>query len=153
MKGWILSIVGMVLIGVIFEIIVPDGKTNSFIKSIFAIFFMFVVVSPIINLVKNSDAIDFSTIFSSASQNELTEQSLMELKFQIENHLSNNGVSGVEVEVMGYSTLDDTIIEQIYVNLSNLVILKKDEHIDKYKLITTLIKEKVEIDEGKIVYG
>ena len=153
MNGWILSIIGVVFLSVMLEIIIPDGKTNNFIKCMFALMFMFVVVSPIINLVKNSDVIDFSGMFSASTQDDLTEQSLLEMRFQIENHLSKNGVKGVQVEVMGYSTKNYTKIEQIKVDLSNLVILEKDEHINKYKLITKLIKEKVEINEENIVYG
>ena len=38
MKSWILNIVGIVFIGVIIEIILPDGKSNTFIKHIFNIF-------------------------------------------------------------------------------------------------------------------
>ncbi len=36
MRGWILSIVGIVFIGVILDIILPDGKTSKYIKHIFS---------------------------------------------------------------------------------------------------------------------
>lgn len=154
MNPWILCIIGVVFLGVMLEIVVPDGKTNAFIRSIFAVIFMVIVVSPIIKLVKDSEFIDFSDMVTwTVNQDDYTEQLLLELKFQIENHLTTNGVEGVQVEVKGYSTNKDVKIEQIKVDLSNLVILEKDEHINKYKLITTLIKEKVEIDEESIIYG
>jgi stage III sporulation protein AF len=154
MTAWIISIVGIVLLGVLIEIIIPDGKTNGFIKSIFSIIFMFVVISPIIKLINKSDTIDLTNIeFNESKNNNLTEQKLTEIKFQIENHLRENGVEGADVEVMGYSTNKDIIINQINVEVNNLVILNKDEHINKYKLITKLIKEKVEVDEKNIVYG
>ena len=60
---------------------------------------------------------------------------------------------GVDVEVKGYSTNKDIIISEINVDISNIGILEKDEHINKYKLITMLIKEKVEVDEKNIIYG
>ena len=154
MTNWILSIVGMVFIGVILEAVIPDGKTNAFIKAIFSIIFMVVVISPIINLFGKDNVFDFSEILKPTSEVvEQNEHELMELKFIIENHLIDNGIHGVEVKVKGYSSNNDLKIEQINVNLSNLIINKKDEHIDKYKLITTLIKEKVEVNEEQIVYG
>ncbi len=153
MNAWVLGIVGVVFLGVMVEIVVPNGKTNVFIKSIFAIVFMYVVVSPILKLVKNNDLIDLKTIFNVQSDDEELEQRTFELKCQIENHLNNNGVEGVEVTVAGHSTNDDIIIDEISVNIANLVINKKDEHIDKYRLITGLIMEVVNIDEERIVYG
>jgi len=152
MDGWILSIIGMVFLGVIFEIIVPEGKTNNFIKSIFTIIFMFVVISPILKLVKKQELIDFPSFFN-YSQDEKTEQSLLELKIQIENYLATNGIEGVLIELSGYLSKNDLKIEKVYVDLSNSVIMEKYEHIDKYKLITMLIKEKVEIDEENVIYG
>ena len=53
MKSWILNIVGIVFIGVIIEIILPDGKSNTFIKHIFNIFMLFVIVAPITKIVNN----------------------------------------------------------------------------------------------------
>lgn len=153
MSGWVLGIVGVVFLGVMVETIVPNGKTNVFIKSIFAIVFMYVVASPILKFVKNNDLIDLSAIFNVSDKDDELEQKLFEIKCQIENHLSDGGVEGVEVEVLGYSTNDDIIIEEISVNIANLVINKKDEHIDKYRLITDLIMEVVNVQEEKIVYG
>ena len=153
MTTWILSIIGIVLLGVMLEIIIPDGKINGFIKSIFSILFMFVVISPIIKFVNKSDIIELPVIELEGNENDIVEQKLVELKLQIENHLIDNGVEGVNVEVEGYLTNKDIIISKINVEVNNSVILDDDGHINKYKLITKLIKEKVEVDEKNIVYG
>jgi len=73
MKAWILSIVGIMFIGVIIEIIMPEGKTNTFIKSMFAIVFMYVVMSPIINLIKDANFIDFNEIFNMGNEEIVDE--------------------------------------------------------------------------------
>ena len=153
MTAWIFSIIGIIFLGVMLEIVIPDGKTNSFIKSIYSIILMFVIVNPIIKIF-NKDTLDLSSInIVENNQDIITEQKLTEIKFLIERHLLDNGIMGVDVEVKGYSTNKDIIISEINVDISNIGILEKDEHINKYKLITMLIKEKVEVDEKNIIYG
>ena len=152
MTGWILGIVGVVFLGVMVEIITPNGKTNLFIKSIFALVFMYVVMSPVLKLVKTS-GLEFSEIFGKQETDEYLEQLILENKFKIENYLKENEIEGVSVEIEGYSTANDFIIDKVYVNLSNLVINEKYKHINKYKLITGLIMEVVNVSEDNIVYG
>ena len=49
MAGYILSILGIVIAGIIIDIIVPSGNINKYIKSIYAIFVVAVILSPLIN--------------------------------------------------------------------------------------------------------
>ena len=55
MTAWLLSIVGVVFLGVMVDIISPSGKTGGFIKSMFAIFLVYVVITPIVKLAKNGE--------------------------------------------------------------------------------------------------
>ena len=55
MTAWLLSIVGVVFLGVMVDIISPSGKTGGFIKSMFAIFLIYVVITPIVKLAKNGE--------------------------------------------------------------------------------------------------
>ena len=151
MNSWILGIVGVAFLGVMLEVVIPEGKTNVFIKSIFSLMFIFVVMSPIINLVKSSN-IDISGIFGQYDD-DYYEHSSLEIKSKIENQLKQNGIEGVFVEIDGYMSNNDLVINRLYVNLSNMVINERDEHIDKYKLITGLIMEVVKVSEENIVYG
>ena len=50
MREWILSIIGVVFIDLILDVLLPSGKTTAFIKSILAIAFMYVIISPIFRL-------------------------------------------------------------------------------------------------------
>ena len=71
----------------------------------------------------------------------------------IEERLLQNGIFNVNIDVVGYSTNNELLIEKINVDLSNLIINKEDEHIDKYKLITELIISVANVQEEQIVYG
>ena len=48
MAGYILSILGIVVAGVFIDIIIPSGTINKYIKSIYAIFVLAVIITPII---------------------------------------------------------------------------------------------------------
>ena len=54
MKQYILSILGVILIGCLIDIILPSGKMNNYIKSMFAIFVLATIISPITKIIKNS---------------------------------------------------------------------------------------------------
>ena len=42
MKAWIFSVCGIVFLGLMVDVISPNGKTNNFIKSIFSLIFIFI---------------------------------------------------------------------------------------------------------------
>lgn len=151
MTAWILSIVGVVFLSVMTDVISPEGKTNAFIKSIFAIIFMYVILTPVIKLFNEKNLMDI-TNFSIMYEDEFQEQKLSEIELEIETNLVSNGVYGVNIDVKGYSTEEYTKIQKVQVDLSNLVLNNEDKHINKYKLITKLIVDVVDIDEENIVY-
>lgn len=59
MTAWLLSIVGVVFLGVMIDVIAPTGKMNGIIKTMFAIILIYVVMTPIIKLLKSGDISDF----------------------------------------------------------------------------------------------
>lgn len=60
--SWLLSLVGIVLISVLVDILLPSGQTNKFIKGIFSILVVFVLITPLIKL-KNGN-FDIGNLFS-----------------------------------------------------------------------------------------
>ena len=46
-SAWILSITGIILVSLVVEIILPNGKTNNLIKSIVSIFSVLIIISPL----------------------------------------------------------------------------------------------------------
>ncbi len=47
MNAWLLSIVGVVSLGVLLEILLADGETSKYIKGVFALAVVLVLVAPI----------------------------------------------------------------------------------------------------------
>ena len=47
MSAWLMSIVGVVSLGVLLEILLEDGQTSKYIKGVFAIAVVLVIVAPL----------------------------------------------------------------------------------------------------------
>ena len=61
MSGYILSILGIVISGVFIDIIVPSGSTSKYIKSIYSIFVVAVLLMPLLKFINNSN--DFEVVY------------------------------------------------------------------------------------------
>ena len=61
MSGWLLGIVGVVSLGVLIEILLPEGENSKYIRGIFSIIVIFVIISPLPKLAKGDSVKGFST--------------------------------------------------------------------------------------------
>jgi hypothetical protein len=59
--SWALSIVGLAAITLLCDIIMPEGETAKYIKGIFSLFIVFVIVSPLPGLLRSGG--DYQSIF------------------------------------------------------------------------------------------
>lgn len=74
MRGWLISVVGVILIGLLVDIIIPEGETNKYIKGIYALIVTIVIISPLPKLAKNDWKFDIDMIENSIEQDtEFTE--------------------------------------------------------------------------------
>lgn len=136
MKNWLLSICVTVIIISVFTIIAPQGKIGKFIKSIFNIALVLVIVKPVIN-------IDMDSVISKIinSGNEVVFQTeylnvISERKADIYEKnciliIEDCGVNDASV-VIDYILEEDGFfhIENVSVNLKNSVFISDKEHID-----------------------
>ena len=141
MKAWIVSIIAVVIITAIISLILPEGKTGKFIKSIFSLFIVFTIIKPMFYL-KNNE-FKYEDIFN---QSEIELQfGFIEYVFQskideYENNcieiLENSGVNNAFVEIIYSNDKETTIkIECVLINLENSVIISDKSHIDIIKEI------------------
>lgn len=157
-SSWILSIAGIVIISVIVELILPEGSINKYIRSIFSFLVVFVIVAPLPALVGKK--FDYSQIIS---QEEFTlqEDYLFQLNVyktealqeDLVNAINEAGYENVEVSVSCNNYATSFVVDAIYVELSNLVIMDKAEHtniIDIEKEILKLIVSYANVEERKV---
>ena len=53
MSAWIISIVGVIALGVLLEIMLPEGKTAKYVRGAFSLLVIFAIASPLPTLIKS----------------------------------------------------------------------------------------------------
>lgn len=133
MKVYILSIIGMIFLITIADMILPEGKIGSYIKSVFAIIVLLVVVEPI-------SKIEFKNFKFSFSENQINYQEdylnfISEFKIKaltsdFDKFLEEKGISGAKLDII-YDYVDNVFtIKKIKINLEKAVIIDNNSHID-----------------------
>jgi hypothetical protein len=155
---WLLSIVGVILITVMVEIIIPEGQMNKYIKGVLSIITVFVVVLPLPYL--SVDKLDFGRFFNSSVDvddrfiENLNRQKILEYENIIERTLAQNGFNGASVEVLGDLTKPNMKIDTVNVNLALLVLSDPQLNINRNEKIEAIILAVVDIKKENInLYG
>lgn len=154
MQTWILSVIGIVFIGVIFEIILPEGKTNAFIKHVFSILLLYVIISPIPKLFNkkfnsnstNAGNIDNNFIYS------INLEKTKALENDLINTFNNAGIKGVSVVVNSDIFNENFKINKIYIDLVNVVLSNENSHINIKVELLKLVQSKVSIAKEDVVF-
>lgn len=57
MSEWILSLVGVILLGVLLEIVMPEGKTAKYVRGAFSLLIVFAIAAPLPALLSKDAAL------------------------------------------------------------------------------------------------
>lgn len=156
MSGYILSVLGIVLAGVLIDIIIPNGAINKYIKSIYSIFVVAVLLSPAINYISKAKNITLqyqNVQINTQLLNHIAKQQVSTKQKNIENDLKQQGFNGVSV-ILEYSLKNDDIsIISCTVNLENLSISSSNKHINKYEFISKVVNNHTNLNGGEIVFN
>ncbi len=141
--------------GVVIDLIMPDGKLRKYIKGMVAIFMVFAMVSPLpfVEFDINFDNFfEGETLVDNNLLEEINVKKVAEYKSIIESELLSVGYQNVVVDI-SYDYIDYEIkINQIFVDLTNLVIIDKNLNIDKYTHISSVITKLLDIKEDDILF-
>lgn len=155
---WILSIVGVIVLSVVVDLVMPNGSTSKFIKNIFAFVIVIVIISPIVSFLSNKNLVldDFFKEKSIVVQDEfiasINRQLLDKTEEDIQKTLKANGINNVQVGFSADIFQNELKIEQVSVDLSQIVIDEKFPHINIKTSIKDIIFRFVSIEESKIVF-
>lgn len=72
MGAWLLKITGVIALSTLSSLLIPNGQTKKYVKGIFALITLFVLVSPLPKLLK-SDFSGFPNAFDTAVELEIDE--------------------------------------------------------------------------------
>ncbi len=104
LKTWANQVIVAVIVAVIFELIIPNGKNKKYIKTIINLYVLFVIMDPIISKFTNIEKIDLSKY---------------DYEKYIGNSISKETSSNLNSEEMIQKTFEKSIKEDIKRKLEN----------------------------------
>lgn len=112
MKEWILSVVGVIALGVLVDILLPEGKIAKYVKGAFSLLVV-LVVSSILPIIANANLkidIDSSDYFAVESAN--ASQSFEYIEEAVEQELEKNGCE-CDVQIEWKNTLAKSVTVRV----------------------------------------
>lgn len=150
---WIISILGVVVLGVIADLIL-SGKLKNFCRSVFSAVAVLMIVIPIPTVLRNGcdkiedifdSALSLDNEYISAGSEYVAEK----LAKGITEALREDGISGVEIEVeLKQGELTEIAAIKIYIK--KLVIENGMLHINKYEYLKKKVTEYSNVVEEMI---
>ena len=135
----------------------PDGEMNKYVKGVFSIIALCVILSPIPKFFKNDFNVgdlfyDSSAISVDADFLDATNK---QIKNQYENtlivKLKDAGFDNVKVEILYDVSNYNFHIKKVIIDISNMVINTNMAHINKYTEIVDITKKYLNVEESDIV--
>ena len=154
MTGYILSILGIVIAGVFIDIIVPSGSINKYIKGVYSIFVVAVLVSPLVKMLNKTH--DFKLNYQEYNADKellkyIYNMRSSSLEKNIQDILANEGFANVDIILEFSIENDDLNYNSCQVDLKNLVISSDKQHINRYEFIKKIVKEKTNLTDERII--
>ncbi len=170
---WAKQIVVAVIIATVIEMLIPNGSSKKYIKTIIGIFVLFNIITPIINKFSNG-SIDINSIINldeytkqmeskentfsnleTSNNSNIKEIYLYNLKKDIKNKLQEKEyiVNSIDVSIQNG---DDYKIKEIILDLeknkttSNIDTDKEENVVNKIEQVNIQIGEKHETDKSKV---
>ncbi|MBR5012609.1 MAG: stage III sporulation protein AF [Clostridia bacterium] len=155
---WVLSVVGIIILSMLVDLILPSGSMSKFIKSIFGYLIIVVILSPVFSFFTQKN-FSINDIFSSSSVQiqdsfvvNVNRQFLDSIEQSIEKTCYDRGIKFVEVGIEADIFENEIEVKQISVNLKNIVITDQNKHTNIRTSIIAVIKENIKIQEEIIKF-
>jgi len=156
MTGYILSILGIVIAGLFIDIIIPSGNINKYIKSVYSIFVVTVIISPVVKFLHKTQNMKIE--YENYSVNiELLDyiysMRVASLEKNLEKALETEGFDKVDIILNFSIENDDLTYLNCQVNLKNMVISADKQHINKYEFIKEVIASYTNLKSQEIQFN
>ena len=152
---WVLQIIGLVVVGVIIDIVFGGRKLCNILKTIVAVFLMIVIISPLKTIYFNNFNINNFTNPIEIDKDmieEIQTDLINAMEKDIEKSLENNGFMSVKIQIDCEQNDETLNIKTIFVDLTNMVLLSENLNIDKYTKIIAIISKEVTIEREDVVF-
>lgn len=156
MKAYVISILGITICGVLIEIILPSGSTSKYVKSIYAVFVIAVILNPVIQFFAKNKGLDIKYNDMEISDkliDYINTQKVESVKSSIILELNQQGAENVDI-ILNFEQQNNQIIyKSCIVDLKNLTYTPSDKHISKYELIIDVIKQHTNLTDEVIIFN
>ena len=150
---WVLSIVGIIILSILVDLILPSGKTSSFIKNIFGYLIIVVILSPVFTFFTSkefsvNDLFDKENVqIQDGFVASVNRQFLDNAEKAIEKACEEEGFRFVEVGIEADIFENQLIINQISVNLKFVVIDDKAKNKNIKTSILDIVQDNIKIEK------
>lgn len=155
---WVLSIVGIIILSILVDLILPSGKTSSFIKNIFGYLIIVVILSPVFTFFTNKD-FSVNDLFDKESVQiqdgfvaSVNRQFLDNAEKAIETACAEAGFRFVEVGIEADIFENQLIINQISVNLKFVVIDENSKNKNIKTSILDIVQDTIKVEKEIVVF-
>ncbi len=145
---WIISVVGVILLSVLTDVLLPEGQMNKYVKGIFSILLIFVIIAPLADFIRKDIEISDLLNFDMESDGIVVEKSeIVEMEESLHSDLETLGIQCEKVVIFSRENNINTIVG---VN----VFLKEKKEEKQVDMIRKIITNKINIEQEKIfIYG
>lgn len=145
---WIISVVGVILLSVLTDVLLPEGQMNKYVKGIFSILLIFVIIAPLADFIRKDIEIGDLLNFDMESDGIVVEKSeIVEMEESLRADLETLGIQCEKVVIFSRENNINTIVGV------NVFLKEKKEEMD-VDMIRKIITNKINIEQEKIfIYG
>lgn len=154
MYNYVLSILGIVIAGVLIDVIVPSGSINKYIKSIYSVFVVAILLNPLIKFLNKNH--NFNIKYEQYEINDnlsnyIFKMRATSLETNIEKMLDEKGFKHIDIKINFSIENYEIKYNSCYANIENMVIDEDNLHINKYDYIKEVIKHQTNLTDGDII--
>ena len=156
MKEWVIGIVVSVFAFSVISLLLPNGSTAKFIKQLFSVIMIFVLLQPFVNkdlFYEQSFVYNDKISFIQNDFLEYAHDKSVSIHYEnINKILMNFGIENTNIDMLYYTDENYNLkIEKVVVNLENSVIKTDREHIDIIDQIKSSIANYLSLDKDMVV--
>jgi len=137
---WILSIAGVVVLGVMIDFILPSGETNKYVKGMFAFITIFVIISPIPNWINGFNADNLfgggEIILQEDFLFQMNQKRMVAVEESIERELSTRGITNLQIIISANIFRPTLIVDAVTVDCLNMVLSPRAQNYNITEEIT-----------------
>lgn len=160
MKEWILKICVVAFIATLLTMILPQGKMGKYIKGVFSVIVMLVVLQPLIGIDLENVAFDFNGLKAEPAYQQNYLDFINEKRIEYLEKRCNAIIDSLDVRggsvVLNYSEDENRqiAITKVSINLEDAVIISDDKHIDIIEEIKSALSEYLSVNKEIMeIYG